>query len=203
MICVVDYGLGNIGSLVNMCCSLGIETIIGNDRPSFNKATHLILPGVGTFDKAISNLKSDGLFNLLDEVVINEQKPILGLCLGAQVMLGNSEEGTTKGFGWVPGEVVRFQLPHQYKIPHMGWNEVFHLGAGGLFNDMPDSKPRFYFVHSYFFSGLPEQYVACKTEYGKEFVSGFRKGNIVGLQFHPEKSHQFGIQLLRNFYAIK
>ena len=203
MICVIDYGLGNIGSLVNMCKYIGIETTIGNDEASIKKATHLILPGVGTFDKSISNLKSKGLFELVNEVVIQENKPILGLCLGAQIMLSKSEEGKLEGFGWVPGEVARFQLPKPLKVPHMGWNITRQAEGESLFEDMPDTDPRFYFVHSYHFANIPIENMACTTDYGGDFVSGFRKGNIVGMQFHPEKSHQFGIQLLRNFYKLK
>jgi glutamine amidotransferase len=203
MVCIIDYGLGNIGSLVNMCRYIGIETIVGNDEATIRRATHLILPGVGTFDKAISNLKSQDLFELVNLAVLEGNKPILGLCLGAQIMLAKSEEGLLDGFGWVQGQVVRFNLPKPLKIPHMGWNMARQANGESLFDDMPDSEPRFYFVHSYHFANIPEENIACTTNYGGEFVSGFRKGKIVGMQFHPEKSHQFGIKLLENFYKIK
>ena len=149
MICIIDYGLGNIGSLVNMCRYIGIETIVGSDMESISAASHLILPGVGTFDKAISNLRSTGLFERVNQAVVDQKKPILGLCLGAQIMLEKSEEGVLPGFGWVKGEVVRFQLPKNMKIPHMGWNEVHNFEGIDLFDNMPDETPRFYFVHSY------------------------------------------------------
>ena len=202
MICVIDYGLGNIGSLVNMCRFIGIETVVGSDKETIAKASHLILPGVGTFDKGISNLRVNGLFDIVNEAVIKKKKTILGLCLGAQIMLEYSEEGTLDGFGWVEGDVVKFQLPKSLKIPHMGWNGLEDCNDEELFNEMPDNPPRFYFIHSYHFRINNDLNIACRTNYGGNFVSGFRKNNVIGMQFHPEKSHQFGIQFIKNFYKI-
>lgn len=202
MVCVINYGLGNIGSLVNMCRFIGMETIVGSDKESIARASHLILPGVGTFDKGISNLNANGLFDIVNEAVINQKKPILGLCLGAQIMLEKSEEGILKGFGWVEGDVVRFQLPNSLKIPHMGWNSLLEYENEELFKNMPDFPPRFYFVHSYHFNISNNENIVCKTNYGNNFVSGFRRENIYGMQFHPEKSHQFGIQFLKNFLKL-
>jgi imidazole glycerol-phosphate synthase subunit HisH len=201
MVCVIDYGLGNIGSLVNMCRFIGMETTVGSDKDTISKSDFLILPGVGTFDKAISNVKSYGLKDFLNEEVIEKKKPILGLCLGAQIMLENSEEGELEGFGWVGGNVVKFKQASDIKIPHMGWNSLTDYDKSGLFATMPDSPPRFYFVHSYHFTIKEESDIACSSYYGNEFVSGFRKNNIFGMQFHPEKSHQFGIQFLKNFFG--
>jgi imidazole glycerol-phosphate synthase subunit HisH len=203
MVCIIDYGLGNIGSLVNMCRFIGMETVVGSDKDTISKSDYLILPGVGTFDKAMSNLNSFGLTDILNEQVVDQKKPILGLCLGAQIMLNNSKEGELEGLGWVEGSVLKFQQSNEIKIPHMGWNSLSDFNKGNLFKNMPDNPPRFYFVHSYYFNIKNEDNIACKTNYGIDFVSGFNKNNIFGMQFHPEKSHQFGIKFLKNFFSKK
>ncbi len=200
MVCIIDYGLGNIGSLINMFKYINQEVIVSSDQSKILNASHLILPGVGTFDTGMKNLQKNNLTATLNNAVIKNKIPILGICLGAQLMLESSEEGIEKGLNWVDGNVVKFNTNEKnIKIPHMGWNNVKFEKNHWLFSDMPDENPRFYFVHSYHFNIFKPNQIAGETSYGINFASGFVKENIVGVQFHPEKSHLFGMQLLRNF----
>ncbi|MDP6683411.1 MAG: imidazole glycerol phosphate synthase subunit HisH [Desulfobacterales bacterium] len=204
MIVIIDFGIGNIGSILNMLKKLGGAAICSADRDTIKNADKLILPGVGSFDHAISKLKASGLVQILNRLVLERQTPILGICLGMQLFAKKSEEGKIKGLGWIDATVKRFDFEEgvsNLKIPHMGWNRVEIQKEIILFDGMPDNH-RFYFVHSYHLECHGEGNVAGLTRYGYPFVSMIRKGNIFGVQFHPEKSHRYGMQLLKNFAEI-
>ena len=203
MICIIDYGLGNSGSLVNMCQKIGYSAAFSNDVSIINTATHLILPGVGAFDSGMKNLKERGLVEILHNAVVERQTPILGICLGAQLMFEGSEEGTLPGLGWIKGSVKKFNDKKGLKVPHMGWNSLSPISQERLYFNMPDYPPRFYFVHSYYFEPENSEEISAYCHYGFPFAAAFEKLNINGVQFHPEKSHKFGTQLLTNFLAIK
>jgi len=181
---------------------LGIEAVASNNPGVIHSATHLVLPGVGSFDNAINKLEENDLIDVLDREVLIDCKPILGICLGAQLMMHSSTEGTLPGLGWVKGTCVQFDASSGIKVPHMGWNTLNRIHDSTLFYALPNNPPRFYFVHSYYFSLEIESEIASTTIYGNEFISSFRKANIYGVQFHPEKSHKFGMQVLLNFSKV-
>lgn len=204
MIVIVDYGMGNIGSIVNMLKKCGSQCIVSSTADDIDNADRLILPGVGAFDTAIQNLNKIGLLPVLEKKVFGQKTPILGICLGMQIFAQNSEEGQLEGLGWIKGRVKRFSLgglENKNKIPHMGWNEVFIKKNHFLFEGLYE-KARFYFVHSYHFVCESEGDILAQTLYGYEFVSAIQKDNILGVQFHPEKSHRFGLKLLYNFTRL-
>lgn len=204
MIIIIDYGLGNLGSIKNMLKKLGVSSEITDDHSKIDKATKLILPGVGAFDDGMKNLKDKNLIDILNKKVLIDKIPILGICLGMQLMLKSSEEGILNGLNWVNGSVIRFNDSfngEKLRIPHMGWNILYPQNSN-LENDIFHSnfeELRFYFVHSYFAQIENPQEVIGLTEYGGRFVSAFKKDNIIGMQFHPEKSHKFGMSVLKNF----
>lgn len=205
MIGIVDYGMGNLGSIQNMLSKIGEPAVITADPAVLRKSDKLILPGVGAFDKAVQNLQRDGLDDLLNELVIHDQKPILGICLGMQLLSERSEEGSLRGFGWIPAETIRFQPSPQnplLRVPHMGWNALEIRRPSPLFHELGD-EPRFYFVHSYHVHCRESDHVLGVTHYGIEFHSIIGRENIFGTQFHPEKSHRFGLRLLRNFVEFR
>lgn len=204
MIIIVDYGMGNLGSIRNMLKKAGSDSVISNDREAIENATKLILPGVGAFDKAMNNLKDLDLIQLLNRKVLLEKTPVLGICLGMQLMANSSEEGTASGLGWIDAQVKKFKFPtHIYhKIPHMGWNTVLDTKNNFLFKSMPHKELRYYFVHSYYFEANNKLDVFGETYHGITFAAAINKENIYGVQFHPEKSHKFGMQLLKNFIDI-
>ena len=200
MITIIDYGMGNLGSLKNMLKKIGFESLISDDPDKIAHASILILPGVGSFDQGIKNLTEKGIKIVLDEAVINKETPILGICLGMQLLTESSEEGKLPGLGWVSAATKRFSFKttSKLKIPHMGWNTVSIDSDTTLFNDMP-GKPRFYFVHSYHVVCNDSNNILTTTEHGYSFTSGIINKNITGVQFHPEKSHKFGMQFLTNY----
>jgi imidazole glycerol-phosphate synthase subunit HisH len=205
MIVVVDYKMGNIGSILNMFKKIGISAISSSNSDQIEKAEKLILPGVGSFDAGMENLKRSGLIPTLNEKVIKKKTPILGICLGMQLFGTKSEEGGMSGLGWIDAETARFKFSEgqpYLKIPHMGWNNVILKRVSELYKDMPED-PRFYFVHSYHLVCNNEKEIVAKTFYGYEFASIVQKENIYGVQFHPEKSHKFGMKLLKNFAEIQ
>jgi glutamine amidotransferase len=204
MITIIDYGAGHIKSIQNMLKKLGIESEISNDARTIGKATKLILPGVGAFDYGMQQLQKSGLIDTLHKKVVEEKTPLLGICLGAQMLGNHSEEGFEKGLSWIDMDVVKFdinQLDSNLKVPHMNWNEINIKKATPLFNNL-NNESRFYFVHSFHMRTNNSDDILCSSNYGYEFVSGVQKDNIWGVQFHPEKSHKFGMQLLSNFAAI-
>lgn len=200
MIVIVDYDTGNVGSVLNMLKKVGAQAQISRDPQVLFQADKLVLPGVGAFDEAMGKLRQFGLYDVLNELVLERRKPILGICLGAQIMTKSSEEGLLPGFGWLNAQLIRFQQHEQHiRIPHMGWNVVTsHASGGGIFDNLPDPM-RFYFVHSYHMTTEDKKLILGTSTYGIEFVSALADKNIVSLQFHPEKSHKFGIQVFRNF----
>ena len=199
MITIVDYGTGNLGSIRNMLKKLGFDSRIGGDPASIADAEKLILPGVGAFDAGMESLERSGMIPALNKRVLEDRVPVLGICLGMQLMAKSSAEGRRPGLGWVDAEVLRFRPgPRALKIPHMGWNRVQPVRGSPLTDGLPD-EPRFYFVHSYHARCLRESDVLLTTLYGEPFHSAFASGNVYGVQFHPEKSHKFGMALLGNF----
>jgi glutamine amidotransferase len=200
MITIVDYNMGNLGSIRNMLKKLGVESRITADPHDVARAEKLILPGVGAFDAGMDNLAAvPGLRAALDRRVLEDRVPVLGICLGMQLMAKRSEEGRREGLGWVEAEVLRFQPGEQaLRVPHMGWNRVTPARSSPLTDELPP-EPRFYFVHSYFARCAAEADVLLTTPYGAPFHSAFQRGNVYGVQFHPEKSHKFGMALLANF----
>lgn len=203
MIAIINYGLGNLSSIQNMCRRLGIEAVITNDPEKIHAAEKLVLPGVGHFKKGMENLHDSGLKKLLDEIVLQQKKPILGICLGAQLMTKHSEEGDIDGLGWIDAVTVRFdnEKTNGLKIPHMGWSEINIIDKNVLWNNLP-LQPRFYFVHTFHFLFEKKEEISATTAHGYEFVCAFQKENIYGTQFHPEKSHKFGMKVIENFNSL-
>jgi len=202
MIYIIDYDSGNVGSVYNMLKKIGAETQV-IEKTNVNKfPKKLILPGVGSFDNGINNLESFGWVDFLNNLVLKKNIKILGICLGMQMMTKSSEEGKKNGLGWIDGSVKKFYFKDNLiKIPHMGWNSVITKQNSKLFIDLM-KNPRFYHVHSYYVRLNNIDYEIAKTNYHFEFTSAFQKDNIYGVQFHPEKSHKYGMQLLRNFSKI-
>ena len=199
MITIVDYNMGNLGSIQNMLKKIGVDSQVSADPGAVAAADKLILPGVGAFDAGMDNLERSGLIPALNERVLQAQVPTLGICLGMQLMTRGSAEGERKGLGWVDAQTLRFRPSDAtLKVPHMGWNRVMPMRSSPLTDDLPD-EPRFYFVHSFYVHCLNESDVLLTTPYGDLFHSAFQSANVAGVQFHPEKSHKFGMRLLRNF----
>lgn len=197
MIVIIDYGVGNTGSIKNMLKKIGVDVTISSDLDTLLSASKLILPGVGSFDNAMSKLHNLGMVELLNQKVIIEKTPFLGICLGMQLLAKHSEEGSLKGLGWIDATVEKFNLSN-YKVPHMGWNIPHIKKASALSTNLP-GESRFYFVHSYFFKPGNEKDILMTADYGRSFVAAIEHENILGVQFHPEKSHVFGLALLKNF----
>ena len=201
MIVVVDYGLGNLGSIANVLKKIGAHAVVSSDPAVVEKADKLILPGVGAFDAGMKNLETRGLIPLLNYRVLEQKTPILGVCLGMQLLCKRSEEGQLPGLGWLDAEVIRFKFDGNIanlKIPHMGWNTLAVRQPHPLFADL-EAENRFYFVHSYHVVCADMGNVLAQTNYGFDFASAVVKDNIMGVQFHPEKSHKFGMRLYKNF----
>lgn len=197
IIVIIDYGLGNLGSISNMVKKIGYMSEISSDLNKIKNADKLILPGVGSFDEGMKNIEELGMVDLLNERVLNEKVPILGICLGMQLMTKHSEEGRSDGFGWIDAQTKKF-ISLSLKIPHMGWNTISHNKSSKLFNEI-ESEKRYYFVHNYYVEANDNRDILTTTPYIHNFVSSFEKGNVIGCQFHPEKSHKFGMSLLNNF----
>ncbi len=201
MIIVVDYGVGNLGSIVNMFKKIGAKAMASSDPVVIEDAEKLILPGIGAFDAGMQKLNERGLIPLLNKLVLEKKIPVLGLCLGLQLMTKRSAEGQLPGLDWLDAETLRFRFEganSNLKVPHMGWNTIETRRPHPLFTDL-DPDARFYFVHSYYVQSRDPETVLAETDYGGRFHSILGKGNIMGAQFHPEKSHKFGLRLLKNF----
>lgn len=203
MIAIVDYGMGNLGSVKRKLDQFGKTYVITSDPEQIQKSEKIILPGVGHFSNAVSELKMRGLWDILNKEVMVEMKPILGICLGMQLMAHHSEEGNAEGFGWLNAEVIKFQISDtlKYKVPHTGWNQISIEKQSPLFSGI-NAEKEFYFVHRYHLRCNDPSDILGKSVYEYPFVSAVQKGNIYGVQFHPEKSHDTGELLLKNFVSI-
>ena len=205
MIVIVDYGLGNLGSMANMLKKIGTEVAVSSDPSIIGTAHKLILPGVGTFDEGMKNLQlSSGLVKVLNKRVLEDKIPVLGVCLGMQLLGKRSEEGQLPGLGWLDAKTIRFKFQDanaNLKIPHMGWNQLTVCQTHLLFAGLEEVN-RFYFVHSYHVVCANPNNILSTTSYGLDFTSAIVKDNIMGVQFHPEKSHKFGMRLLKNFVEL-
>lgn len=200
MIAIVDYGLGNLGSIANMLKVIGERSVITSDPEKIQKADKLILPGVGAFDAGMTQLSERGLISVLQEETLQKGKPLLGICLGMQLLGRKSEEGTLSGLGLVPFDNIRFRIDPAsgLKVPHMGWDIVRFERKSPLLDGIEGTQ-RYYFVHSYHVVCDDSENRLMTCDYGYEFVAAVVKDNILGVQFHPEKSHNFGMKLLENF----
>lgn len=202
MLTIIDYGIGNLTSIRNMLKKAGLRhAIISNQEADIAKADKLILPGVGHFDYGMGQLRQSDFFDTLNRRVIDDKIPILGICLGAQLLTEGSEEGDAAGLGWIKAKTVRFrqeQMDKALKVPHMGWGDIKIKKESKLLHDLPE-EPRYYFVHTYHIEceHKEDELVSCR--YGYEFTAGVEKDNVLGVQFHPEKSHKYGMKLLQNF----
>lgn len=204
MIAIINYGIGNLLSVKNMLKKAGMTDVVITDNESeVAKADKIILPGVGHFDYGMRKLKDSPCFEIMNKKALEEKVPVLGICLGAQLLTNGSEEGVEKGLGWIDADTIGFQIEkfqEKLPVPHMGWCEVQHADHV-LFKDMYE-HPRFYFVHSFYLKPKDSKDVLCHSVYGHAFASGIQHDNIWGVQFHPEKSHKFGLKLLENFAKI-
>lgn len=202
-IVIIDYGMGNHFSVQKKMDRLGYDALITNDIELIKDSEKIILPGVGHFGKAMENLEQLNLIDILSEEVLQKKKPILGICLGMQLMASTSEEGNTKGLNWIDATVEKFNVTDQlkYKIPHTGWNQIQTLKNSKLLDGIADYS-EFYFVHSYHFNCNDTTDALCSTDYESAFISAIEHDNIFGVQFHPEKSHDTGMELLKNFIEL-
>jgi glutamine amidotransferase len=204
VIVIVDYGLGNVLAFANMYKKLNIQARIARSAADLAGATRVILPGVGAFDHALERLDRSGMREPLTELVTRQGVPVLGICVGMQILANSSEEGQLPGLGWVPGRVRKLdvaRLPQKTHLPHMGWNDVRPVRPSGLFAGL-ENDARFYFLHSYCFECERDDEVLATTDYGSSFSSAVSRANVYGVQFHPEKSHHFGTRLLQNFAGL-
>ena len=201
MITIIDYGLGNVRAFANVYERLNIPVSIAKTVNDLKDTTKFILPGVGAFDYAISKLNDSGMRETLDNLVLGHQVPVLGICVGMQMLANFSDEGVLPGLGWIDGMVKKFDvsvLNSKTQLPHMGWNTINPNNDNPLLVKFSNDS-RFYFLHSYYFQCNDPNNAIATTEYGIKYTSAVNKKNIYGVQFHPEKSHQWGIQLLKNF----
>lgn len=201
MIAIINYGLGNIRAFANIFKKLGHAATIAVRPEDLRGATKVLLPGVGAFDYAMECLDASGMREPLDELVLERRTPVLGICVGMQILGASSEEGRRPGLGWLPGVVRKIAFSAsatQRLLPHMGWNSFEPTASDALFAGLPE-HPLFYYLHSYYFDCADEGYVLARAEYGTRFACAIRSQNVCGVQFHPEKSHQNGVRLLKNF----
>ena len=201
MIGILDYGAGNVNAFKRIYDNLSVPNRLIKTENDFKDVSKLILPGVGAFDAVISKLNDSGLRDSLDDLVINKKMPVLGVCVGLQIMANSSEEGALQGLSWIDAEVKKFNISKNLYVPHMGWNTTSFKSKEPLFEGV-DHKFGFYFVHSYYFQNYDKLDFEASTFYGHDFTSVIKKDNIIATQFHPEKSHENGIKLLRNFHKL-
>jgi imidazole glycerol-phosphate synthase subunit HisH len=200
MLVIVDYGIGNLTSIQKMLKKGGVNSLISGDPEELNRATKILLPGMGHFDNCMKKIRSSGLVAIIEKKIFSDKVPLLGICVGLQMLMEKSEEGQEKGFGWIKGETVRFdpsRMKVSQKIPNMGWLDVLAKKESPIWHDLEHA--RFYFAHSFYVEPKNPQDILLKANYGYDFTVGIECDNIVGVQFHPEKSHRFGMQLLKNF----
>jgi glutamine amidotransferase len=199
---LVNYGVGNIRAFANIYQRLNFSVEVATTPEQLVRAERIVLPGVGAFDWAMTRLNKSGLRDALDTLVLRQRVPVLGVCVGMQMMANFSEEGKLPGLGWIDADVVRFETDsiQDMPLPHMGWNDVQPSATDTLFRGI--ELPRYYFLHSFFIMPKQQDCILGTTRYGSDFTSAVRNGHIFGTQFHPEKSHQWGIALLRNFAEL-
>jgi glutamine amidotransferase len=205
MICIVDYGVGNIQAFMTIFKDLGMNAQRAATPNDLVGATRLVLPGVGNFDHAMQRLNDSGLRPMLEAMVLDKAVPVMGVCVGMQMLAAGSEEGNLPGLNWLPGRVMAFDsklLPPSLPLPHMGWNDVHPVAGAPLFVGGFDEVPQFYFLHSYYFDARDKADVAATAHYGLDFDAVVSRGHIHGVQCHPEKSHRWGAQLLKNFVEL-
>lgn len=203
MIVIVDYGLGNLGSIKNMLQFIGFDAIISSDKEDISRADKLILPGVGSFDQGMTNLYKRELVSVLNQRVLTDKVPVLGICLGMQLLGLKSEEGSLPGLSWIEQESRKFNSndPQLFPVPHLGWEYVSVRNSHSKLLSGFDNETKFYFAHSYYVSCKNREEVILEADYIHSFDASVQKGHIVGVQFHPEKSHKHGMQLLTNFVS--
>ena len=206
MITIVDYGLGNIKAFANVYKRLNIPACYASTPEQLQQASKIILPGVGAFDHAMHKLNSSGLRKTLDSLVLDKKVPVIGVCVGMQMMGNDSEEGISTGLGWINGTVKRFSYPNEevtkkHPLPHMGWNNISPIRASALVANLDEYK-RFYFLHSYYFECANTADIVAKANYGFDYACIINHGNVYGIQCHPEKSHHNGVALLNNFAEL-
>lgn len=200
IITIIDYGVGNLASVKNMLKKAGFESVLASDNSSIENADKIILPGIGAFDHCMQRFNASGLRSLVTRKVIEEKVPLLGICVGLQMLMENSEEGSEPGLGWIAGKTVKFKKEKlgDLKIPHMGWTDVEIVKPSELTKDL-GNEPRFYFVHSFYVQPDNKEDELLRANYGYDFTAGVSHDNIYGVQFHPEKSHKYGMKILENF----
>lgn len=201
---IVDYGMGNHGSIINMLKKIGYQAQISSDPQIIRNAQKLILPGVGSFDNGMENIRERGLISVLNECVLEKKIPVLGICLGMQLITKNSEEGVLQGLNWIDAKTIRFNFEEdkKLKVPHMGWNTINIKNDSIIFKNMENQENKFYFVHSYHVVCKNDEDVIATSNYSINFTAAIQHKNIYATQFHPEKSHKFGMQVLRNFMEL-
>lgn len=205
MIAIIDYRMGNTRSVAKTLKAIGYDAVLTNDHQQLRDASHLILPGVGAFPDGMANLRDLGLVDLLNDEVVRKGKPFLAICIGQQLLADEGMEhgGPHPGLGWIHGRVERFAVDEtKFKVPHVGWNNIAINGDPALFRNVPRPDPDFYFVHSYHLKAADPKDVLATCDYGEPFVASVQKNNILGTQFHPEKSQQHGVQVLKNFLSM-
>ena len=200
-IVIVDYGMGNLGSIQNMFKRIKVDSEITGDVDKIANAKKILLPGVGAFDAAMQRINEGALKEVLVRKATQEKVPVLGICLGMQLLTKGSDEGKLPGLGWVPAYTHKFPADLGIKIPHMGWTDILPVDQNPLWQNLPE-EPRFYFVHTYHFLFQQQEEISAMADYSYSFACAFHKNNIYGTQFHPEKSHKFGMKVLENFSKI-
>ena len=204
MIAIIDYGVGNVKAFANIYNTLDMPYIIAKSNKDLTKIKKIILPGVGAFDHAMQRLKASGMKEKLDELVLKDKLPTIGICVGMQMLSNKSDEGIEKGLGWIDAEINKFdrsKLAREYPLPHMGWNDLNLKESDELLVGL-EQNPRFYFLHSYYFKPNNHKDIVATANYGAEFAAVVKSENVYGIQCHPEKSHHNGVRLLRNFGEI-
>ena len=202
MITIIDYGVGNLASIQNMLRKAGINSIISKDKKNIGSAAKILLPGMGAFDNCMVKFNESGFREIIETKVLAEKVPVLGICIGLQMLMESSEEGNLPGLGWVKGNTIAFNrklIKEELKIPNMGWLEITGKKKSGLLTNLEGA--RFYFAHSFHVQPDDKSNELITANYGYEFTAGIEKNNILGVQFHPEKSHRYGMVLLKNFAA--